>query len=195
MNRYHRWFCRSAGWRRTVERRIPRALGAIDLGDNVLEIGPGPGVTTDVLRRTHPRLTAIEVDAELADRLRSRLVGSETQVVTADATAMPFADGQFSGAVSFAMLHHVPTAQLQDRVLHEIRRVLAPGGHFVGSDSLQGLYMRLIHIGDTLVPLDPAGFGARLEAAGFQVLAVERESGAFVFRARRPITLEGATHD
>jgi hypothetical protein len=32
---------------------------------------------------------------------------------------------------------------------------------------LQGLSMRVIHLGDTLVPVDPNTFGARLEAAGF----------------------------
>jgi hypothetical protein len=65
-------------------------------------------------------------------------------------------------------------------------RVIKPGGAFVGSDSLQGLLMRLIHIGDSLVPVDPDTFGVRLEAAGFQVLELERSSGAFRFHARRP---------
>jgi hypothetical protein len=46
--------------------------------------------------------------------------------------------------------------------------------------------MRLIHIGDTLVPVDPDTFGVRLEAAGFQVLEVEKNSQAFRFHARRP---------
>ena len=30
--------------------------------------------------------------------------------------------------------------------------MLRPGGIFVGSDSLQSWIMRLIHVGDTLVP-------------------------------------------
>jgi SAM-dependent methyltransferase len=84
------------------------------------------------------------------------------------------------------MLHHVPSPELQDRLLREVWRVLLPGGVFVGSDSLQSLLMRLIHIGDTLVPVDPDTFAARLKATGFEVLKVEKISDAFRFHSRRP---------
>lgn len=167
---------------------MPWVVSGADLGQNVLELGPGPGLTTDLLRLTLERLTAIEVGPGLAASLRSRLCGSNVEVIAGDATTMRFTDGQFSGAVSFTMLHHVPSPELQDQLLREVWRVIAPGGVFVGSDSIQSLFMRLIHIGDTLVPVDPDTFGVRLEAAGFQVLEVEKNSGAFRFRARRPAT-------
>ena len=186
MNRLHHWLCRSAGWRETIQQRVPWALSGADLGPNVLELGPGPGLTTDLLRPTVPHLTAIEVDPKLADSLGSRLRGSNVAVVIGDATAMPLSDAQFSGVVSFTMLHHVPSAELQDRLLREVWRVLAPGGVFVGSDSRQSMFMRLVHIGDTLVPVDPDTFGLRLQNAGFEVLELEKNSRAFRFRARRP---------
>lgn len=186
MNRLHHWFCRSARWRKTIQQRVPWVLADADLGQNVLELGPGPGLTTDLLRLTVLRMTAIEVDSKLAESLNSRLRGSNVEVVEGDATAMPFADGEFSGGVSFTMLHHVPSPELQDKLLREVWRVIAPGGVFVGSDSLQGLVMRLIHIGDTLVPVNPDTFGGRLEAAGFQVVEIEKSSDAFRFHARRP---------
>jgi hypothetical protein len=84
------------------------------------------------------------------------------------------------------MLHHVASQELQDQLLREVWRVLAPGGVLAGGDSIQSLFMRLIHIGDTLVPVDPDTFSVRLEAAGFQVMEVEKNSGAFRFRACRP---------
>jgi SAM-dependent methyltransferase len=151
----------------------------------VLELGPGPGLTTDLLRLTAPRLTTIEVDAKLAESLGNRLTGSNVDVVTGDATAMPFPDEQFSGGVSFTMLHHVPSPALQDKLFREVWRVLKPGGVFVGSDSRQSLLMRVIHIGDTLATVDPDAVASRLEAAGFGVWEVEKNSNAFRFHARK----------
>ena len=163
-------------------------LSDSDLGQDVLEVGPGPGLTTDVLQRSMQRLTAIEIDPELATSLRSRLCNSNVEVVTGDATSMPFSDAQFSGGVAFTMLHHVPSAELQDRLLREVWRVIKPGGAFVGSDSLQSLFMRLIHIGDTLIPVDPDKFGLRLESAGLQIVEIEEKADAFRFHARKPAT-------
>ena len=186
MNFLHHWLCRSKHWRKTLEQRVPWVLEGHELGPHVLELGPGPGLTTDMLRSSVPRLTALELDPVLAKSLSSRLAGSNVEIVTGDATAMPFADQQFSAGVSLTMLHHVPSPELQDRALREMWRVLRPGGIFVGSDSLQSWWMRLIHVGDTLVPLDPVTFGARLAAAGFQAVLVERDTHAFRFYARRP---------
>lgn len=188
MNRLHHWLCRSARWRKTIRQRVPWVLSGAELGEDVLELGPGPGLTTDLLRATAMHITALEVDSKLAESLRSRLRDSNVEVITGDATAMPFAEGRFSAGVSFTMLHHVPSAELQDRLLREVWRVIKPGGVFVGSDSRQSLMLRLIHIGDTLVPVDPEKFGARLEAAGFEAVKVEQNSEAFRFLARKPAT-------
>ena len=61
----------------------------------------------------------------------------------------------------------------------------------MGSDSLQSWLMRVIHIGDTLVPVNPDTVGARLEAAGFEVVEVDRNDAAFRFHARRPERMVG----
>ncbi len=186
MNRLHQWLCRSDRWRATVQQRVPWVLGNTDLGPNVLELGPGPGLTTDLLRMSVRRLTALEVDRKLANALTSRLRGSNVEVIEGNAADMPFMDSEFSGTVSFTMLHHVPSPELQDEVLREVFRVLKPGGFFVGSDSLQNWFMRIIHLGDTLVLVNPDTFGARLQAAGFEVLEVQKNVQAFRFRAQRP---------
>lgn len=186
MNRLHHWLCRSDRWRKTIQQRVPWVLSSCELGPDVLELGPGPGVTTDLVRLTARRLTAIELDPALAGSLRKRLHGSNVEVVTGDATAMPFSNDRFSGGVSFTMLHHVPSPDLQDKLLREVWRVIQPGGEFVGSDSRQTVLMRLIHIGDTLVPVDPDRFGTRLESAGFQVLEIEKKADVFRFHARKP---------
>ena len=185
MNWFHRQVCRSGRWRRRVRGLLPWALEGVELGDDVLEIGPGPGVTTDLLRGRVPRLTALEVDAAAAALLERRLDGSGVRVVHGDGAAMPFADGTFSGVVALTMLHHVPSAALQDRLLAEARRVLRPGGVFAGFDGTDSFLFRLIHLGDTYTPVDPNTFGRRLEAAGFAEVAVERGWARFRFRATR----------
>ena len=58
-----------------------------------------------------------------------------------------FPDGRFSAALSFTMLHHVPSAELQDRLFAEVARVLQPGGFLAGVDSLDSEDFRALHDG------------------------------------------------
>jgi SAM-dependent methyltransferase len=186
MNWFHRQVCRSGRWRRRVEGELlPWVLQGVELGDDVLEIGPGPGVTTDLLQAPTRRLTTLEADANAAAALQNRLGGSGVRVVHGDGAAMPFADGSFSGVVAFTMLHHVSTEALQDRLLAEARRVLRLGGVFAGFDGVGSFLFRLIHLGDTYTPVNPDTFERRLTAAGFADVAVEQGRARFRFRAMR----------
>ena len=121
----------------------------------------------------------------MPDRSYQR-AGTNVRVQCGDATAMPYGDRTFSGAVAFTMLHHVPSRELQDRVFAEVCRVLRPGGIFAGTDSMPSFLMRISHIRDTLVLVDPKTLPARLEAAGFEEIMVEEGDGRFRFSARRP---------
>ena len=153
----------------------------------MLEIGPGPGLATDWLKSRAQHLTSIEIDHRLAEALNERMEGSNVTVVEGDATAMPFPDGSFSAATCFTMLHHVPSPELQDRLLAETFRVLEPGGTFAGSDSTRTLLWSINHLFDTGVPVDPGTLSGRLEAAGFTEVAVEKRGSFFRFRARKSI--------
>jgi ubiquinone/menaquinone biosynthesis C-methylase UbiE len=157
----------------------------VDLGEEVLEIGPGFGATTRVLARRPGSLTVVELSERYCERLR-RGLGEEVEVVQADATAMPFADGRFSGVACFTMLHHVPSLELQDRLLSEVSRVLRAGGVFAGTDSLgTGRAFKLLHVRDTLVPVAPDELPARIERAGLGEVRVDRGGRSFRFRARK----------
>jgi SAM-dependent methyltransferase len=163
---------------------IPGAVGSLDLGDDVLEIGPGPGRATEVLKDMTTRLTSLEIDAALAAALRARMRGTNVSVVEGDATAMAFPDASFSAAVCFTMLHHVPSGALQDRLFAEVARVLRPGGLFVGADSLDSEDFRTLHVDDVCVPVDPDGLADRLTGAGFAEVSVEPNPYVVNFVAR-----------
>jgi SAM-dependent methyltransferase len=186
MNRLHHWYCSREAWKRHVrEDLVPAALEGVELGEDVLEVGPGFGPATEVLAKRAGRLTALELDPVLAAPLRERFAGS-AEIVEGDATSMPFEDGAFSGVACFTMLHHVPSPEAQDRLFGEARRVLRPGGVFAGTDSTgRGLGFALLHVGDTKVVIDPAGLPARLEAAGFADVSVSAGADALRFAARR----------
>ncbi|MGH3342931.1 MAG: methyltransferase domain-containing protein [Carbonactinosporaceae bacterium] len=185
VNWIHRRLCRSQRWARRMERvAVPFALGDADLGGNVLEIGPGYGPTTRILARDVPGVTAVEVDPRLAARL-GRVLSRDVAVVAGDGVALPFRSESFTAVVCFTMLHHVPSAALQDRLFAEACRVLRPGGIFAGSDSQPSLRFRAIHLFDTMVPVAPADLPARLEAAGLSAVSVERRGRVLRFSARK----------
>src|SRR4051794_13664024 len=167
MNRLHNWYCNREQWKAHVrEDLVPPALEGLELGDDVLEVGPGFGPATEVLAERATNVTALEIDPTLAAPLRERLAG-RAQIVDGSGTEMPFEDESFSGAACFTMLHHVPSPAEQDELFAEVRRVLRPGAPFAGTDSTgRGLGFALLHIGDTRVLIDPDGLEPRLVAAG-----------------------------
>jgi SAM-dependent methyltransferase len=186
MNKLHLELCASAEWAETIQQFIlPNVTEGLELGDDVLEVGPGPGRTTELIMHLVPRLTAVEVDPDLADALATRLAGTNVEVLHADATDLPLPDGRFSSALSFTMLHHVPSADLQDRLLAEVARVVRPGGVFAGVDSVDSPEFRSLHEDDICVPVDPATFQDRLLAAGFASAAVDVNEYRVRFRAFR----------
>jgi SAM-dependent methyltransferase len=187
MNEGHAALCASPEWAtHLADEVLPGVLDGLDTGD-VLEIGPGYGAATGQLARTAGRLTAVEIDERLADRLTG--LYPAVTVVVGDGTALPFPAGRFGTVVCFTMLHHVHSAAAQDALFAEARRVLAPGGVFAGSDSIANAGLRAFHAGDTYVPVDPDGLPDRLRAAGFTDVrvAVPEPDRHFTFTARTPL--------
>jgi SAM-dependent methyltransferase len=179
--------CASAEWGELVETVLgPWVLDGQELGERILEVGAGPGLVTDLLRRRAPWVVAVELDEQLAAALGRRLAGANVEVVTADASALPFHSGRFSSVACFTMLHHVPTLPAQDRLLAELRRVLRPGGVLVGTDGTDTPERRKLHVGDVFLPVPPAELPGRLTAAGFADPLVETRGDRLRFIATAP---------
>lgn len=128
MNAIHRRLCRSDYWTNLVHSQLlPWALRGVPLDGEVLEIGPGYGVTTRWLAQRTERLTAIEVDPALAAALRAEFAG-RVEVRHGDGAALPFAAGSFPAVAAIWISTDVDDF---GAVLGEAARVLQPGGVFV----------------------------------------------------------------
>jgi len=175
MNENHAKLMPSPEWAAHIQDEVlPVATAGVDLGGELLELGPGPGAATEWLRHRVRRLVAVEHEADAAALLRDRFAGagSNVEVTCGDASALAYPDGSFDTVATFTMLHHVPTRALQDRVLAEAFRVLRPGGAFLGSDSLPSDGLHQFHEGDTYNPVEPAAFLTRLQTTGFGTITL-----------------------
>jgi len=167
------------------EEVLPAVTRGVDLGDDLLEIGPGPGASTEWLRHRVKRLVAVELEPEAAAALGERFAGTNVEAVAGDASALPHPAESFDTVGMFTMLHHVPTRASQDAILAGAFRALRPGGTLIGSDSLASDRMHRHHEDDTYNPVEPASFLTRLQTVGFGEIMFE-VSDRLLFRARKP---------
>jgi SAM-dependent methyltransferase len=173
MNENHATLCSSAEWAEHIQTEVlPALVPGVRLGEQMLEVGPGPGAATEWLRHRVRHLTALEVDQLAADKLAARYAGTNVDIVVGDAAQMRFATASFDAVGTFTMLHHIPTAGLQDRVLSEMLRVLRPGGVLIGSDSVASNDLHHFHETDTYNPIEPAALLTRLQTLGFQKITI-----------------------
>jgi SAM-dependent methyltransferase len=168
VNQNHAILCASPEWAEHLESEVLAPLvAAVDLGDEMLEFGAGPGAATRWLRHRVKRLVALELDATAAARLAGELAGSNVTVEVGDCTRVPYPDASFDAVGAFTMLHHLPTQALQFAALCEAFRLLRPGGVLLGADSLASQELHAFHEGDIYDPIDPARLLVFLQAAGF----------------------------
>jgi len=185
MNLCHRMCCSSDRYFKVVEDALlPWVLGDLDLGDNVLEIGPGYGANIRVLIDKAPNYTAIEIDPPMADRLKGKY-GDRARIIQRDGTNTGLPPGEFSCVVCFTMLHHIPTPQLQDQLFAEAFRVLRPGGVFAGSDSTSSILFSVLHFRDTCNPVSPETLPERLRGVGFSDVHVDGNRRRLRWRATK----------
>ncbi len=191
MNENHSRLCPSPEWADWIQGELlPQLAAGVDLGARMLEVGPGPGAATEWLRHRVRRLVTLEIDEEAAARLAARYGGTNVEVAVGDATEMTFPGAAFDSVGTFTMLHHVPTAARQDRILAEALRVLRPDGVLIGSDSLGSTDLHDFHAGDVYNPVEPAALLTRLQTLGFRKITIGVD-GVLTFVAHKPGLEEG----
>lgn len=125
------WFLEGR-WRRLVlspERLQQRLELSPDL--TVLEIGVGGGYYAQPLSRMVRRFIALDLQAEMLNRLRQKPGSAQLLPVRADAAHLPIADNSIDVVLAVTVLGEVPSAE---RTIGEVRRVLRPGGVFSVSE-------------------------------------------------------------
>jgi SAM-dependent methyltransferase len=186
VNENHAILCASAEWAEQLESEVLAPLAAaVDLGDEMLELGPGPGAATRWLRHRVKRLVALELDEAAAHSLAEELAGGNVTVEVGDCTDVPLPDASFDSVGSFTMLHHLPAEADQLATLREAYRLLRPGGVLLGADSLASQELHAFHEGDTYNPIDPARLLVFLQAAGFDRVTLTVDQGV-LFTAHKP---------
>ncbi|MEQ1780595.1 MAG: methyltransferase domain-containing protein [Hyphomonadaceae bacterium] len=133
-----------AGWLLNPLRRLimspRRMVGRLGLtvGEQVLEIGPGPGwFSPEIASAITPgRLVLFDIQAEMLALAAARLEQAGHRnfaCIEGDAIALPFEDGQFDAVLVVTVLGEISDPA---RALREIARVLRPRGRVVIAEQL-----------------------------------------------------------
>jgi ubiquinone/menaquinone biosynthesis C-methylase UbiE len=102
-------------------------------GERILEIGPGTGYYSIPVAQklTGGTLAVFDIQQEMLDHVMREAEKQEISNVEptlGDALALPYEDGSFDAAYLVTVLGEIPD---QDAALHELARVLRPGGRLV----------------------------------------------------------------
>jgi SAM-dependent methyltransferase len=153
-----------------------------------LDLSCGPGAFVRALAAAAPGALVVGLDISRAmlEVAEQRTKGYTNAVlVRGDAHSLPFVDGAFGGVNNAGALHAYDDPEL---VFREIRRVLRPGGIYVGSTFAEApsLVGRIAARAAGIRRFEPGELRAWLQRIGFADFEDVRLGGAFVFRVRRP---------
>jgi ubiquinone/menaquinone biosynthesis C-methylase UbiE len=93
----------------------------------ILDVGCGTGELASRLAQRGWRVIGLDLCEPMLHRARFKLNGhaESVRLAVADSEHIPFADGTFDAVTCANSFHHYPR---QDAVIHELHRVLKPGG-------------------------------------------------------------------
>jgi ubiquinone/menaquinone biosynthesis C-methylase UbiE len=169
-------------------------------GATLVDLGTGPGLLLPRLRAHHPdaRIIGVEVQPEMLDHARGVAAGCGAELVEADlARPIPLADGVADVVTAVMVFHELPHPP---PLLHEIARLLKPGGVMVLYDWVKRPLREYLDAPDALLDEDklqhfrehclfaPDDLAFLAERAGLDVVEVVlRRGGHFaIVVARKP---------
>jgi len=115
----------------------PFALGGLEPGEVVLDVGSGAGTDSLVAAQmvgSEGRVTGVDMTSEMLAKAKAAAVemgASNVEFVAGEAEGLPFEDESFDVVISNGVIDLIPD---KDAVFSEIHRVLRPGGRIQIAD-------------------------------------------------------------
>jgi SAM-dependent methyltransferase len=115
----------------------PFALGRLEPGERVLDLGSGAGTDSLVAAQMvgpAGSVTGVDMTPEMLAKARAaaeELGAGNVEFVEADAESLPFSDASFDVVISNGVIDLIPD---KDAVFDELHRVLEPGGRIQLAD-------------------------------------------------------------
>src|SRR5215469_4301363 len=139
----------------------------------------------------------VDLSAGMLRSLGSLIDSGRLSLVQADAQQLPLADASVDVAMAMHMLYHVPDIPA---VVHELRRIVKPGGTVLASTNMSGTLAEInelfsvavsAQLGQTVDPMPALSFtienGARALGAVFSEVAVHRHDQPLSFPDAEPV--------
>jgi arsenite methyltransferase len=122
-----------------VQREEVRRSLRASAGESILDLGSGPGFLACELAQkvgATGRIVVVDISSDMnsiaSKRVEAAGVGDRVDIFEGDATALAFADATFDAAVSMQVIEYLTEP---DAALHQLVRVLRPGGRLVIIDT------------------------------------------------------------
>jgi arsenite methyltransferase len=115
----------------------PFALGRLEPGEVVLDVGSGAGTDSLVAAQmvgSEGRVTGVDLTPEMLTKARAAAVemkATNVEFMAGEAEGLPFDDESFDVVISNGVIDLIPD---KDAVFSEIHRVLRPGGRIQIAD-------------------------------------------------------------
>ena len=107
------------------------AVKKIKAGQKILDLGCGNAFMLPFVLTRGATYFGIDISSELI-KIAKKKFGSvvktgQAELRVGEATKLPYKNNFFDGAMSFAVMHHIPSEKLRLKFLQELYRVLKPG--------------------------------------------------------------------
>lgn len=109
----------------------------------VLDAACGEGYGTNLISQHASHVTGIDISEDSIRWASETYQADNTEFIVSDIQTLPLPDHSVDVVVSFETIEHVD-ASAQERFLHEIKRVLTPGGMLIMSTPDKRLYSDIV---------------------------------------------------